>query len=152
MLKESSSHFTGEEDGNDAVSELGVSLPPGFRVHSMSIIRDPADGLPSSQSTLSNRALLLLAFVSCHEGTGSYMKYAVYQLQTIQSPNGKSELVLARNAACGRIPLQLGTSPDFSATESVTGIFIAGGSFLFDLDTETEGPGKKRYLWKYSSK
>ena len=71
------------------------------------------------------------------------MHYAVYQLQTIKSPNGKYELVLARNSAHGRIPLQLGRSPDFSATESVTGIFLAGGSFLFDMDIEAKGPGKK---------
>ena len=138
MLKESSAFFT-EKDDNDAASHDGVALPSGFRVHSMSIIADP--------STLSNRSLLLLAYISYGEGGISSMNYVVYQLQAIQSPNRKYELVLARNSACGRIPLQLGRSPDISATESVTGVFLAGGSFLFDLDKEAEHQGKKKYKY-----
>ncbi|KAL7542795.1 hypothetical protein ACHAXR_012401 [Thalassiosira sp. AJA248-18] len=139
LLKESAAYFTTSEEAEvgDGVAS-GVALPPGFHVHSMSIIRDPAEGLPSRRTASSSRALLLLAYVSCHEGASSCVKYAVYQLQATQSPKGKYELVLARNSACGSIPLQLGRSPDFSATESVTGIFLAGGSFLFDLGTETE--------------
>lgn len=70
------------------------------------------------------------------------MKYVVYQLQATQSLNEKYELVLARNSTCGRIPLQLGRSPDLSATESVTAAFLAGGSFLFDLGTEAEVGGE----------
>ena len=68
------------------------------------------------------------------------MDYALYQLQAVQS-NGKYELVLARDSASGRIPLQLGRSHDLSATESVTGVFLAGGSFLFDLDKDAEDSG-----------
>ena len=79
------------------------------------------------------------------------MNYVVYQLQAIQSSNRKYELVLARNSACGRIPLQLGRSPDISATESVTGVFLAGGSFLFDLDKEAEHQGKKKYKYSVSA-
>ena len=128
-----------------------MALPHGFRIQSMSIVKDPADdALPSNHSNPSNRALLLLSYVSCHEGTGSCLKYAVYQLQAaIQPLNGKYELVLARNVSCGIIPLQLGKSPDLSATEAVTGTFLAGGSFLFDLNREVEErhlPGKTEVL------
>jgi hypothetical protein len=68
------------------------------------------------------------------------MRYAVYQLQTVLS--GTSELVLARRAGFGNIPLQLGTAPDVSSTDSVTGIFLAGGSFLFDIDADAGEPGE----------
>ena len=147
MLKESSE---GSQEENSNAS-YGVALPHGFRIQSMSIIiKDPADdALPSNHSNPSNRALLLLSYVSCHEGTGSCLKYAVYQLQAaIQPLNGKYELVLARNVSCGIIPLQLGKSPDLSATEAVTGTFLAGGSFLFDLNREVEErhPGKTEVL------
>ena len=128
-----------EGDGSDGASDCGVSLPPGFRVHSMSLIRDPIDALPSGRSTLSNRALLLLANVSCDEGASCCVNYALYQLQAI-SP----QLVLTRKTAHGSIPMQLGTSPDFSAAESVNGVFLAGGSFLFDLDEEVGEPGKEK--------
>lgn len=113
----------------------------------MSIISDPANKLATNKLA-SNRALLLLAHVSYEPGTGSSVSYSVYQLQTIQTQNGKSEIVLARRSALGNIPLQLGSSDDFSATDSVAGIFIAGGLFSFDLDTSTEiiGTEGKRLL------
>jgi len=132
-----------EEGKNDNASEYGVSLPPGFRVHSMSMIRDPINALPGGRSSSSNRALLLLAYVSCDEGVSCCVNYALYQLQAT-SPQRKYELVLARKTAHGSIPLQLGTSPDFSAAESVNGVFLAGGSFVFDLDEEVGEPGKKK--------
>ena len=128
-----------EGDGSDGASDCGVSLPLGFRVHSMSMIRDPIDALPSGRSTLSNRALLLLAYVSCDEGVSCCVNYALYQLHAI-SP----QRVLTRKTAHGSIPMQLGTSPDFSAAESVNGVFLAGGSFVFDLDEEVGEPGKKK--------
>ena len=151
MLKESSE---GSQEENSNAS-YGVALPHGFRIQSMSIVKDPADeALPSNHSNPSNRALQLLSYVSCHEGTGSCLKYAVYQLQAaIQPLNGKYELVLARNVSCGIIPLQLGKSPDLSATEAVTGTFLAGGSFLFDLNREVEErhPGKTEVLMNHSA-
>ena len=128
-----------EGDRSDGASDCGVSLPPRFRVHSMSLIRDPIDALPSGRPTLSNRAILLLAHVSCDEGASCCVNYALYQLQAI-SP----QLVLTKKAAHGSIPMQLGTSPDFSAAESVNGVFLAGGSFLFDLDKEVGEPGKNK--------
>jgi hypothetical protein len=130
-----------EEYGNDIAYACGVALPLGFRVHSMSIIRDPISSPSAARSSLPNRALLLLAYVSSDEG-GCCMNYALYQLQTL-SHRRKPELVLARKAAHGSIPLQIGTSPDFSAAESVNGIFLAGGSFLFDLEKEVGDQGKK---------
>ena len=133
---------TNDEYGNDIASPCGVALPLGFRVHSMSIIRDPISSPPGARSTSSNRALLLLAYVSSDEGAGCSMNYALYQLQTIPHQK-KTELVLARKAAHGSIPLQIGTSPDFSAAESVNGIFLAGGSFLFDLEKELGDQGEK---------
>lgn len=101
----------------------------------MTLVRDPA-----SKATTSDRALLLLAFVAYDEDTGTCMRYAVYQLQTVLS--GTSELVLARRTGFRNIPLQLGTAPDVSSTDSVTGIFLAGGSFLFDIDADAGEPGE----------
>lgn len=98
----------------------------------MSIIKDP--------DASSNRALLLLSFISHDDGT--CLEYVVLQLHAIQPLVGKDEVVLTRISASGNIPLQLGQSPDFYAPESVNGVFLAGGSFLFDLNTETEDQGK----------
>jgi len=125
------------ESSNSTNSDYGLALPSGFRIQSMSIMKDPS---VDATSNMSHRALLLLSYVSSHEDAcGSSIKYAVYQLQTKQSSNGKIELVLARNTAFGRIPLQLGSSPDLFRVETVTSIFLAGGSFAFDLDdTEVE--------------
>ena len=132
LLKDLSGQPTMGEADEEAFSH-GVALPHGFRVHSMSIIKDS-----------SNRALLLLSFVSHDDGT--LLEYAVIQLHAIQSPGRKDELVLARIALHGNIPLQLGQSPDFYSPESVNGVFLAGGSFLFDLNTEMKDQGKARPL------
>jgi len=144
---------TNDYDANGGVSDYGVDLPPGFRVQSMSILRDPIDAVPGNQSSSSNRALLLLANVSCGEGAGCCVNYSLYQLQ-VMTPRRKNELVLASNAARGSIPLQIGSSPDFSAIESVNGIFLAGGSFSFDLNKSfsfdlnkgVRDPGKEKLL------
>ena len=96
-------------------------------------MRDP------SSSTLSDRALLLLASIAHDEETGTYVKYIVYQLQT--TPNKKGELVLANKSGFGKIPL------GDSSTDSVTGIFLSGGSFLFNfLDTGAVDLGKKVFF------
>lgn len=136
---------TADYDANGGVSDYGVDLPPGFRVQSMSIIRDPIDAVPGNRSSTSNRALLLLANLSWGEGAGCRVDYSLYQLQ-IMSPRRNNERVLASNAARGSIPLQIGSSPDFSAIESVTGIFLAGGSFIFDLNKGVRDPGKEELL------
>ena len=142
MLEGSCDDLAGPKDETDAASRNGLALPNGFRVHSMSMIKDPAGGSQTSQSTYSHRALLLIAYVSCHDGNKSCVKYAVYQLQTTQTPYRKSEQVLARLSAYGSIPLKIGKSHDFFASESVTGLFLAGGSFSFDLDTDAAVFGK----------
>ena len=138
LLNESTSKELDDIDAYD----YGVALPPGFRVHSMSIIKDPADKLLSSRSKLSNRALLLLAQISNEELPACSIKYALYQLQVTFS-NGKRELVLLRSVANGIIPLRIG-SPDIPEAEAVTGIFLAGGSFLFNLDTDGNSSGKEK--------
>jgi len=126
------------ESSSLANSDYGLALPSGFRIQSMSIMKNP--DVDATSNSLSHRALLLLSYVSSHEGaSGSSIKYVVYQLQTKQSSNGKIELVLARNKAYGRIPLQLGSSPDLFAVETVTSIFLAGGSFVFDLHDTGDG-------------
>jgi hypothetical protein len=97
----------------------------------MSIIADPYNRI--------HRALLLVA--SSREGSISSVNYLVYKLQTNSSPT-KKERVLARLAANGSIPFQLGRSPDLVATDSVTGIFLAGGSFSFQLDDNDASTGE----------
>lgn len=131
LLKEPT---TVEDNGGSKVTPDGVALPLGFRAHKMSIVVDP-DGS-------STRALLLIAQVAAHNGASSCVKYVLYQLQAVQSLSGKHEQVLVRDSASGTIPMQIGKSPDFSATDTITGIFLAGGSFLFDLERETETLGK----------
>ena len=137
-MKESSAHIAEAGDSNDGSFDYGMALPPHFQVHSMSIIKDPSGA--HDQYTSSQRSLLLLSYVSSGEG-GSGLGYAVYQLQVDQSA-GKYGLVLARSAASGIIPLQLGSSPDLYSPETVAGVFLAGGSFLFDLENEAVYPGE----------
>jgi len=129
------------ESSSLANSDYGLALPSGFRIQSMSIMKDPSVDATSNSP---HRALLLLSYVSSHEGAcGSSIKYTMYQLQTKQSSNGKIELVLARDTAYGRIPLQLDSSPDLFAVETVTSIFLAGGSFVFDLDDTGDNKGEE---------
>jgi hypothetical protein len=66
-----------ESDGSVEACEYGVALPPRFRVQSMSLIKDPADKIPSSRSESSNRALLLLANVSHDEPASCCINYAL---------------------------------------------------------------------------
>jgi len=136
-----------ELDGNVEACEYGVALPPGFRVQSMSLIRDPADKIPNSRSESSNSALLLLAHVSHDEPASCCINYALYQLQVLL-PHGKQERVLNKCISHGTIPMELG-SPGVPASEVVTGIFLAGGSFLFNLDTDVDDAGKTRVLNYY---
>lgn len=126
--------------GNDEAYKYGVELPPGFRVHSMSLIIDPADKFASIGSETPNRALLLLAYISHNELASSRIEYALYQLQVIL-PSEKQERVLTRIVAHGQLPMELG-SLNASYAEIVTGIFLAGGSFLFNLDMDNDDLGK----------
>ncbi len=106
----------------------------------MSLIKDPADILPSSGNESSNRALLLLAHVSHDEPSSCSVKFTLFQLQ-IMLPNGKQERILTKIISHGSIPMELG-SPDVQEAEVVNGIFLAGGSFLFNLDMSVNDSGK----------
>lgn len=92
----------------------------------MSIIADPSGN--------AHRALLMIALDASVPGGSSVIQYAVYQLQTRKSLQKKlkSELVVSRLVSSGITNL---------AAENTTGIFLAGGSFLFDLDGQ-EHSGK----------
>ncbi len=91
----------------------------------MSILRDPG----------SDRALLLLSSISSDvESCG--IGYALYQLQTKKLAHTTSERVLAKLSARGNIPLTVGTVPDIYSIDSVTSIFLGGGSLLFDLGAD----------------
>ena len=91
----------------------------------MSIMKDPAG---------SDRALLLLSSISSDEQSCG-IDYALYQLQTKkQSRTITSDRIVAKLSAHGIIPRTVGTAPDIFPTDSITGVFLAGGSFLFDLD------------------
>jgi len=125
LLIEQNEYITKRKDGTKPFSSHGLTLPNGFRVDSMSIIKDPAG---------SDRALLLLSSISSDEKS-SGIDYALYHLQTTkQSPT--SERVLAKLSAHGDIPLTVGSAPVIFPTDSITGVFLAGGSFLYDLDAD----------------
>lgn len=117
-----------------------MALPPDFRVHSMSLIKDPADRIPSSRAETSSRAILLLANVDHSEPASYSIKYVLCQLQIVL-PSGNQERVLTRMVARGSIPMELGNA-DVAEDEVVNGIFVAGGSFLFNLDMAVDDSGK----------
>lgn len=119
-----------------------MALPPDFRVHSMSLIKDPADKIPSSRAETSSRAILLLANVDHSEPASYSIKYVLCQLQIVL-PSGNQERVLTRMVARGSIPMELGNA-DVAEDEVVNGIFVAGGSFLFNLDMAVEDSGKTK--------
>ena len=116
LLMDQKKHtFTTDHDVN-LISNHGLKLPIGATVDSMSILKDPNG---------SNRALLLLTKTSA-VGKTSSNNYSMYQLQTKEQLCTTPEMILAKLSAFGNIPLTL-------STDSITGIFLAGGSFLFDL-------------------
>lgn len=122
----------GHEQQDVRVSGAGIPLH-GSRSQSISIIADPYT---------KNRALLLVTFDVPVIGGDNIIKYAVYQLQTHQRPQRKSETVLSRLFASGSTTL---------TSQSATGIFLAGGSFSFQLNTEQEYKGKRlRLLFRCS--
>ena len=118
-----------------------MALPPDFRVHSMSLIKDPADKIPSSRAETSSRAILLLANVDHSEPASYSIKYVLCQLQIVL-PSGNQERVLTRMVARGSIPMELGNAD--VAEDEVVNIFVAGGSFLFNLDMAVEDSGKTK--------
>ncbi|KAL7473397.1 hypothetical protein ACHAXS_013849 [Conticribra weissflogii] len=124
----------------DLGSRPGIPLPFGFRVDSISIVRDPSEtSRGSEEHGESNRAILLCSHTTCKHGGNCVVLYSVFQLQTKQSPSGnKSVRVLGRLALKGSIPLVLKRSQYTISMDSVNGVFIAGGSFLFHLEYETE--------------
>jgi len=135
------SDFMQENDlgDGDIGSRPGIPLPSGFRVDSMSIIQDPSEtNRGSVKHGESNRAILLCSHTTCKPGGNSLVLYSVFQLQTKLSPRIKAEIVLGRLALKGNIPLVLNHSPHTITMDSINGIFLAGGSFSFHLDNETE--------------
>ena len=93
----------------------------------MSMLKDPAG---------CDRAILLLSGISTDvESCG--IDYALYQLQTKSQSSMASERIVSKLSAHGNIPLTLfETAPDIYSIDSITGVFLAGGSFLFDLDAD----------------
>lgn len=143
------SDFLRENDlgDSDIGSRPGIPLPSGFRVDSMSIIHDPSEtNRGFEKHGESNRAILLCSHTTCKPGGSSFVLYSVFQLQTKPSPGNKSEIVLGRLALKGNIPLVLNHSPLKITMDSINGIFLAGGSFSFHLDDETEPEGESNLI------
>jgi len=126
LLIEQNEYTVKQQDGAKPFSSHGLTLPNGFRVDSMSIIKDPAG---------SGRALLLLSSISSDE-TCCGIDYALFHLQTKKISLMSSERVLAKLSAHGDIPLTVGSARDIIPTDLITGVFLAGGSFMFDLDAD----------------
>lgn len=102
-------------------STSGLVLP-GSRLHSASIIADPSGG---------SRALLLVTLYN--HGADSVMKCVIYQLQINTFSQRKSEFVLARMSASGITTLE---------SQDTSGVFLAGGSFSFDLCSDQQHKGE----------
>ena len=126
MLVEQNEYFARHDDDSKSLSSHGLALPDGFRVDALSLLKDPAG---------SDRALLLLSSTSDSEKSCGIINYALYQLQTKTQSQNRSKIVLAKLSTNSNIPITE-ISPDLSTTDSITGIFLAGGSFAYDLYAE----------------
>ena len=82
---------------------------------SMSIISDPSGN---------NRALLLVTYDVPVFGKENVIEYAIYQLQAQTHPLRKSDVILSRLFTSGTTNL---------VSHTTSGIFLAGGSFSFQL-------------------
>jgi hypothetical protein len=125
LLVEQNEYFARHDNDSKSLSSHGLALPDGFRVDALSLLKDPAG---------SDRALLLLSSTSDSEKSCG-INYALYQLQTKTQSQNRSKIVLAKLSADSNIPIAQ-ISPDLSTTDSITGIFLAGGSFSYDLYAE----------------
>ena len=125
MLVEQNEYFARHDDDSKSLSSHGLALPDGFRVDALSLLKDPAG---------SDRALLLLSSTSDSEKSCG-ISYALYQLQTKTQSQNRPKIVLAKLSADSNIPITE-ISPDLSTTDSITGMFLAGGSFAYDLYEE----------------
>lgn len=125
MLVEQNEYFARHDDDSKSLSSHGLALPDGFRVDALSLLKDPAG---------SDRALLLLSSTSDSEKSCG-ISYALYQLQTKTQSQNRPKIVLAKLSADSNVPITE-ISPDLSTTDSITGMFLAGGSFAYDLYEE----------------
>jgi len=111
-------------DHNKESNNYGIPLP-GLRSHSLSIITDPAGN--------KQRALILVTFEIPVSGGDTAIKYVIYQLQSYKTPQKKSEMILSRLFSSGMTNLTI---------ETTLGVFLAGGSFSFQLNSEQLYCGK----------
>jgi hypothetical protein len=94
----------------------------------MSLISDP--------SGCKHRALLMVTYDVPVSGGGDVIRYAIYQLHAHKAQHRKSSVVLSKLFASGTTSL---------ASQSTSGIFLAGGSFAFQLNTRQHDTGKNLY-------
>ena len=100
----------------------GVLLPPEILPHSISILPSP------SYDDRSDRALLLISSI------GSQADYAVILLQFVDEVRG-DEFKDTNNLSNGHVLARLYTEGTIPCNESsITGVFLAGGSFAFELE------------------
>ena len=115
-----------ETSSNTSQPCTGIALP-GSRPLSISILPDPSSR---------HRALLLVTLeipgVSSSD-SGNAIKYAIYQIQAEVSQQRKSETILAKLSLSGNTRL---------STHTTAGMFLAGGSFLFQLNEKQTPRGK----------
>lgn len=97
--------------------------------HSMSIISDPAGNA---------RALLLVTYDIPVSGKGNVVEYAIYQLQIQTHPLRKYDVILSRLFTSGTTNL---------VSHTTSGIFLAGGSFSFQLNKEQSENGMIRFCY-----
>ena len=112
----------GHSEANDSFHS-GIVLR-GSHLHSLSIIDDPKG---------SNRAMLLVAFNSPVAGGDDVIEYSIYQLQGLTIPQRKSDVVFTRLSMSGTTSL---------ACHDTLSVFLAGGSFSFQLGSEQVQDGE----------
>lgn len=118
-----------ETSSSTSQSFTGIALP-GTRPLSISILEDPSDRY---------RALLLVTLEIPSSDGCNVIKYAIYQLQAGISQRRKSETILTKLYISGNTNL---------STHTTAGMFLAGGSFLFQLNENEKQPprGERQIL------
>ena len=137
LLDEVSVNIGGDKIATNS-RRRGIALPRGLRPDSLSILVEP--GLNS------DRAVLLLSSSSSflggggNDGTVTYMAFQT-QVMNVSALEGKKmrygpeTQVLSRLCSTGRI-VPCGRS---SRAHGVSGVFVAGASFSFDLRKDDHG-------------
>eukprot|EP00978_Attheya_sp_CCMP212_P006102 scaffold13748_cov62-Attheya_sp.AAC.1 len=135
----------------DAASAcIGIPLPQGMVPQSISVLAEPQQSdehsRRESSSGYDRRALLLIACISDNKEADSSVKYLVYQLHAQGgNKNGKGQInekrihVLGKLCSSGEIQIPDTEYANVALSQKVSGVFLASGSFNFNLFKQEGG-------------